>query len=169
MDGLEQDVFDGQGGAVVDIELAAALGLADMDPVGGSVAGALEASRVTEGLQEHGTLPVAVVPVQRQTPGRQGEQMGGQRGETNPGQDEIAGVIDDEGQVALAGGGIPADEAVAGGGLPSRGAEAEQGQQQAVGRMREVAQLGPRQGFVAERIPMAMRSVRPQRYRSASR
>ena len=59
MDGLEQDVFDGQGGAVVDIELAVALGLADMDPVGGSVAGAVETSRVTEGLQEHGTLPVA--------------------------------------------------------------------------------------------------------------
>ncbi|MDE0076345.1 MAG: hypothetical protein OXO50_02435 [Caldilineaceae bacterium] len=31
MDGLEQDVFDGQGGAVVDIELVAALRLADMD------------------------------------------------------------------------------------------------------------------------------------------
>ena len=35
MDGLEQDEFDRQGGAVVDIELAAALGLADIDSVAG--------------------------------------------------------------------------------------------------------------------------------------
>lgn len=59
VDGLEQGVFDGQGGALVDIELAAALGVADMGPVGGPIAGAAETGRVTEGLQEHGTPPVA--------------------------------------------------------------------------------------------------------------
>ena len=57
-------------------------------------------------------------------------------------------MVDDQRQVALAGGGVPADEAVAGRGLPSRGAEAQQGQRAAVGRMGEVAQLGPGQGLV---------------------
>ena len=73
MEGLEQDAFDGQGGAVAEVELAAALGLADMDPVGGSTANAAETSRVTEGLQERGLPPVAVVPVLGKTPGRQNE------------------------------------------------------------------------------------------------
>ena len=62
----------------------------------------------------------------------------------------IAGVIDDQGQVALAGGRIPAHETVPRGGFPGGGAEAEQGQQEAVGGVREVAQLGRGQGFVAE-------------------
>lgn len=61
-DGLEQDVFRGQGGAVADIELAAALGVADMDPGGGSTEGAVETSRVTEGIRECGTPPAAVAP-----------------------------------------------------------------------------------------------------------
>ena len=76
--------------------------------------------------------------------------MGSQVRQMRPGQDEIAGVIDDQRQVALAGGGIPADEPVAGSGLPGRGAEAQQGQQEAVGRVHEVPQLGARQRFVAK-------------------
>lgn len=51
---------------MVDIKLAAAFGLADMDRAGGSIAGAVEASRIPEGLQEHGTPPAAVVAVLRQ-------------------------------------------------------------------------------------------------------
>ena len=74
VDGLERNVLEGQGGAMSDIELAAALGLADMDPVGGPIAGAEETSRVTRGLQEHRLPPVAAVRVLGQKPGRQGEQ-----------------------------------------------------------------------------------------------
>ena len=72
MDGLEQNVFDGQGGSMANIELAAALSVADMDPAVGSTVGAEQTSGVTKGLHEHGTPPLAVVPVLRQTPGHQG-------------------------------------------------------------------------------------------------
>ena len=51
------------------------------------------------------------------------------------------GLIDEQREVALADGAIPADEAVAGGGLAGLGAEAPQGQRQTVGRVREVAQV----------------------------
>ena len=50
VEGLEQDVLDREGELLADIELAAALGLADMDPVDGAVAGALEARGFEEGL-----------------------------------------------------------------------------------------------------------------------
>ena len=90
-----------------------------------------------------------------------GEQVGGQRGEPDPGQDEIAGVIDDQGQVALAGGRIPAHETVARGRFPSGGAEADQGQQEAVGGVHEVAQLGAGQGLVAE-VVVALDELVPE-------
>ena len=41
----------GQIGLAVTVQLAAPLGLSDMDPVGGLVAGACEALGVNEGLQ----------------------------------------------------------------------------------------------------------------------
>ena len=78
-------------------------------------------------------------------------------------------MIDDPGQVALAGGAVPANEAVAGGGFPGGGTEAEQGQQEAVGGLDEVAQLGARQGCVAEvviaRAPHRIRMTQELRAR----
>lgn len=52
-------MFHGQGGAVADIELAAALGVADMNP-GGSTEGAVETRRVTKGIRECGMPPAAL-------------------------------------------------------------------------------------------------------------
>ena len=43
VDGFEEDVLDGESELVAGVELAAALGLADVDPVGGAMAGATEA------------------------------------------------------------------------------------------------------------------------------
>ena len=55
VDGLfEEDVLDGQGVLFADVELAASLGLADMDPVGGAIAGATEALAFAEGFDEDG-------------------------------------------------------------------------------------------------------------------
>ena len=56
---------------------------------------------------------------------------------------------------------IPAHEAVAGGGFPGRGAAAEQGQQEAVGGVHEVAQLGTGQGLVAE-VVVALDELVPE-------
>ena len=113
-EGFDEDVLNWLGVLVMSVELAAALSLAEVDPVGGTIAGALEARGFAEGLEQHGADAVALLPVLGQLALEAGEQMRCQTGEANPGQDEIAGVIDDQRQVALAGGGIPADELVAG-------------------------------------------------------
>ena len=49
----------------MSVELAAALSLAEVDPVGGTVAGALEARGFAEGLEQDGAEAVAAVPVER--------------------------------------------------------------------------------------------------------
>lgn len=100
VDGLELDAFGGQGGAVADIELAAAPGFADMDPFGGSMAGAAESSRVTEGPRQHGKPPVAVVPVPRRTQGSRGGRMRRRSGEANPGRDSRTPRIGDSAAAA---------------------------------------------------------------------
>ena len=55
MDGFEEDVLDGQGVLIAGIEFAAALGLSDADPVGGTVAGPAEAGRYGCGPSSDGT------------------------------------------------------------------------------------------------------------------
>ncbi len=132
------------------VELAAAQGLAEVEPVGGAIAGAAEARGFAEGFQQDGAEVVAAVPVGGQAAFDLGEQVRGKVRDADPGQDQEASVIDDQRQVALAHGGGPADKAVAGSGFPGGGAEAEQGQGQAVAGVDEVAQLGAGQVLVAE-------------------
>ncbi len=83
-----------------------------------------------------------------------GEEVRGEVGDAYPGQDEEAGVVDHEGQVAAPVFVGPADEAVAGRGLPGGGAEAEQGEGLAVGgagvRWRPAARRGARPQVVHE-------------------
>ena len=50
-EGMEEDVFDGFEAGVGFVEFASAPGLADEQPVGGAVAGAVEAFGVDEGFQ----------------------------------------------------------------------------------------------------------------------
>ena len=50
-EGFDEDVLDGQVVVVADIELAAASGLAAMDPVGCSIAGAVETWQIAECLR----------------------------------------------------------------------------------------------------------------------
>ena len=102
----------------------------------------MEARAFAEGLQQDGAQAVAPLPVVGELALDAGEQV--------PGQYEEASGIDDEGQAALASGGVPADEAVAGRGFPSGGTKAEQGRREAGGGMDEVAQLRPGQRLVAE-------------------
>ncbi len=150
------------------VEFTAALSLAEKDPVGGAIAGAVKARSFAERFEQDGADLVALLPVAGELSLEAGEQMGGQAGQADPGQDEIAGVIDDQRQVALAGGGIPADETVARGGFPGRGAAAEQGQQEAVGGVDEVAQLGAGQGLVAE-VVVALDEFVPEAVAVAAR
>ena len=105
------------------VELAAALGFADEDPVRAAVGGAVEARGFAEGFEQDGADGVASAPVVGQASFDLGEEVRGEVGDAYPGQDQEAGVVDHEGQVALPGFGGPADEAVAGRGLPGGGAE----------------------------------------------
>ena len=142
MERQEEDIFDGQGVLIMSVEFATALGLTDMDPVGGTVAGTAEAAGFAEGFEQDGAEAVAMEPVVGEGAGGEGEQVGGEVRDAGPGQDQEAGVIDDEGEVAQAGGGVPADEAVTGAHFPGGGREAEQGEGEAAGGVDEVAQLG---------------------------
>ncbi len=59
----DPDALDGKGVEPVAVELAAALGVAEAEPVGGLVAGAGEALLFDEGLEEDGAVAVAREPV----------------------------------------------------------------------------------------------------------
>ncbi len=150
VEGVEVDVFEWFGILVVAVEFSAALGLADVNPVGGAVAGAGESPAFYEGLEKHGGVVVAGVPVVGQLFGGKGEYLGGEVSRAHPGQDEKAGVVDDEVEVLGALPGGPADEVVAWGDFPCGGAEAEGGQQLAVGAEDEVADLGAGKGLVSQ-------------------
>ncbi len=99
------------------VELATAQGLAEVEPVGGAIAGAAEARGFAEGFQQDGPEVVAAVPVGGQAAFDLGEQVRGKVRDTDLGQDQEAGMVDDPRQVALAHSGGPADKAVAGSGF----------------------------------------------------
>lgn len=55
-EGFAEDVLDGQAELAAGVELAAALHLAEIDPIRSAVKGALEAPRFAERFQEHRAL-----------------------------------------------------------------------------------------------------------------
>ena len=149
LEGIEEDVLDGKSELFIDVELSATLGLADMDPVGGPVAGALEAVALDEGFEEDGSEGEALSPVVLDAAGGQGEELGGEAFGFDPGEDEEAGVVDNEGEARLPLIVRPADEGVPGSDLPGGGAEAQTGQR-GLSREGEVADLGSGKGLMAE-------------------
>ena len=71
------------------VEFPAALGLAQMDPVGGAIAGVAEAGGA-ERFQQDRSDALALLPVVEELALEAGEQVRGQRGETDPGLDTQA-------------------------------------------------------------------------------
>jgi hypothetical protein len=63
-------LFSGQADAATAILFASALGLSDVNPIGGSVADALKAAGVDETLQQPGANSVTLLPVSGQLIGR---------------------------------------------------------------------------------------------------
>ena len=94
---VDPDAFDGLVVAMERVEFAAALGVPEILPVGGLVAGAGKARLLDEGLEQHGTIGIAGVPIIRQTPADQGKDSGSQIFAANPRQNQEARVVDDEG------------------------------------------------------------------------
>lgn len=166
-EGLEVDVFDGFEANVFFVEFPSALGLADVDPVGRAVTGAVEAFGVDEGFEQHGFETVAVFPVVGDPSGGVGQNGGGEVSHLHPRENEKAGVVDDEMEIAFSLGGGPADEAVARGDHPCGGAESQRSQQRRFGPPvavgpDEIAKLRAGQGFVPQ-VMIALDQFVPQR------
>src|SRR5208337_3040651 len=134
---------------MVAIELTAAGGLTDVSPVGGLVAGAAEAIRLHESLQQHRAITVALLPVVGQLAGDVAEDFRSHALRLHPGQDQKARVVDDQmhSQAPLLG--APADELITGLSFPGGGAKAQQRDKAAIDG-NEVAQLRPRERCVAQ-------------------
>ena len=157
---VEPDVFPGQRVGTMHVEFAAALGLTDVGPVGGAVAGTGEAVGLHEGLQEQRSVAVASLPVVGQPAAAAGQHRGSEIAHLHPGQDQEAGVVHDQLQAGFALGNAPADEAVAGGRLPGAGAKADD-RQHAPPAGDQVAHLCSRQRRIAE-VVVAVHVLAPQ-------
>ncbi len=147
---FEPDIFDRQCIFVTHVEFATALGLADLNPIGGLVASSGETGDFTEGLKHGGKNRVALQPIVRQAFFAACQNMGSQVGDANPWQDQKAGVVDEQMQVALAALCRPADELIARCGLPGGGSKTEQRQRFVVGGTHQITHLRTGQRLVAE-------------------
>ena len=107
---VEPDVFPGQRVGTMHVEFAAALGLTDVGPVGGAVAGTGEAVGLHEGLQQERSVAVASLPVVRQAAAAASQHRGSEIAHLHPGQDQEAGVVHDQLQAGFALGNAPADD-----------------------------------------------------------
>ena len=125
-EGIDPDALDGLSIAVQPIEFAAALGVAQTQPICGLVAGAGESGLLDEGLQQHRSIGVSDMPVFGQATGGQSQDPRGEVLALDPRQDEEAGVVDDEVKAALSLLGCPTDELVARLSLPGARAERQQ-------------------------------------------
>lgn len=159
--GIDEDRFGLTVIGVTAPPLGRALGLAQVLPVGRSVAGAGKAGEVHEGLQQLDRGMVEGRPVPLKGPGIGGEDLGGQVLDPDPGQDQEPHVVDHLMEVALAGCRVPSDEGVPGAHLP-RGRAPAQGRHQVPVEVDEVLEIRPYDQGPAQ-VMVAMDEEVPQR------
>ena len=63
LEGIEEDILDGEQVAVVAVEFSSSLGLSDMDPVRRTIASTPEAVLLDKGFAEDGLIAIAVLPI----------------------------------------------------------------------------------------------------------
>jgi hypothetical protein len=124
---IDPDAFDRLRVAMLDVELAATLRFADLLPVGCLVAGAGKARFFDEGFEQDRPIGIAGLPVIGQSLSCQGEDAGSEIFAVDPRQDQEAGVIDNEMQVALSLMRCPPNELIPGFYFPGARAEAQSG------------------------------------------
>lgn len=112
---------------------AGAIGLAQLGPAAGGVKGAGEMGGIDEGLDHEDRMAVAGQPVGRESGQHQPQGFGGEVGEGFIGQQEIAGVIDDQRQPPAALFLGPAEPLVAGAQAACGGTEDQHAEPVAVG------------------------------------
>ena len=140
---IDPDAFNRLVTMMLGIELAAALCVTEVLPVGCFVAGTCKSRLFDKGFQENRTVSVAGLPVVGQAATDKAENAGGKIVAADPWQDEEACIVDDEVEVALSLRWIPSNGRIAGLGFPGARAEAHQGNDVA-GGADEVAQLRAR-------------------------
>ena len=124
---VEVDVFDRRADSAVAVLAGAALRLPDANPVGGAIAGTAEALALDKRFEQMHGMSVSRLPISGQPSGDAPQQVAGQMGHADPGQDQKATIVDQQRQAARAGGVVPTNPAVAGLGLPGRRAEKQAG------------------------------------------
>src|ERR1035438_9686126 len=97
---------------VTQLQWQWALGLAQANPIGGSVASARKALPVHEGFQQPNWLPILGLPVLADAPADLAQNVAGQMRHPDPGEDEKTRVVDDPSQLAGALQGTPANPLV---------------------------------------------------------
>lgn len=122
---IEPDIFYGKDRGVC--KFSPAFGLADMDPVGGLVTGALEPVDFNKCFHENRAVAIEHFPVGRKSFGSHGQEFGCEIFDVYPGQHEESGIVDDEVEIFSALFMAPADELVTRGYGPGSGTEAQQG------------------------------------------
>ena len=99
---------------VLIASFCSAFGLADTNPVGCLVAGALKSALLDKGLQEIQRMMIDSHPVVGDPPGTEGQYLTGQMFNRDPWQDEEPGVVRHEVKMLFFCLFIPADEGIAG-------------------------------------------------------
>ena len=113
---------------MIAIPFASALGKSHVRPVGCLIAGALKTLAVDKGLQKEDGMVVHVLPVSGEDPGHAAQDMGGQRSNLNPGQDEEAGILGNKMKVSISVSGLPSDKPIPRGDIPGCSAPTQAGQ-----------------------------------------
>ena len=122
---INPNTFDGFALQMQGIQFAAALGVAEILPVGGFITGSDEARFLDERFEQHWSIGVADKPVRSQTLRSKGEDARGEVFAADPWKDEKPGVIDDEVQITFPLLSRPADEGIARVRFPGAGAKTE--------------------------------------------
>ncbi len=123
MERIHVDFLDGGPGIRVLTVSGSPFGIAQVDPVGGFVAGPLEAVLLNEGLQQEDGVIVLLYPVPAQPSGYMSQKVAGQMGNVDPRQYQKPTVAGNKGEVFCSCFAVPADEIIAGGRFPCGGAE----------------------------------------------
>ena len=112
---IQPDGLLGERSRVVDIQFSAPLGLPYIDPIGSLVTSSTETRGLHEGLQQDRSVSVARGPILGKAFGHHGKQLRGKVLGAYPGEDEEAGIVDNQREALLSLSIVPADEAVPGG------------------------------------------------------
>ena len=111
--GVNENVLDGLAFGGIVAHSAAALSLAQVSPVGGSIGGSGKTGRVDEGFKEKRPVTVQPFPILRKAVGGKRKGFTGKPLDGDPGQHQESALIDDKLKVGFPLFRIPSDPGIA--------------------------------------------------------